>query len=127
MQVNMSSSIHVLIVDQDKEVRNLFGGFLKSQGFTISLASNPAEALENVKQRLPNIIFSAIVFQGTNGFELCRKLRAMPETAETPIIALTGYCAEGILAEAAKAGFTKYMLKPVNIEVMLSILQSLPH
>lgn len=117
--------LQLLVVDQDSEVRALFCDILSSQGYDVRLASKPQEALKSIEHQVPDVIFSGIVFQATNGFEFCRQLRAMRETAGIPIVALTGYCINGILDEVAGAGFSQYLLKPVDIETILSILQSL--
>jgi len=58
-----------------------------------------------------------------DGFELCRQLRALPETAQKLIVALTGYSDDDIEQAILDAGFYKYLPKPVKLEVLLSILK----
>jgi CheY-like chemotaxis protein len=60
------------------------------------------------------------------GFELCRRLRAMPGTSHSLIVALTRYSEYGIEKSVKDAGFDHYPLKPVSIEVIISLLDASP-
>lgn len=76
-------------------------------------ARRAVDAIDHVEQKVPDIIFSSLVFGDMNGFELCRRLRSMPETSTSTIVALTGYFEPHIEKDAAAAGFDHYLLKPV--------------
>jgi CheY-like chemotaxis protein len=104
-----------------------FGSFfLRSlaRGYVVSAARGAIEALRIVGSASPDAIFSSLVFDDMDGFELCRHLRAMPGSATSLIVALTGYSEPGIQARAAQAGFDFYLLKPVSVHNMLALLRS---
>jgi len=122
MQLSIAAPVHILLIEQDDEVRKLFITLFKGAECTVSAACEPVEALDMVKQQVPDVVFSSIVFKDMDGFELCRRLRAMPETASTMIVALTGHSENAIEEKIAVAGFDKYLLKPVSIYVLLSLL-----
>lgn len=116
---------NILIVESDREVRELFETLLVNAGYDVSTASTPTAALVMAKSRVPDAIFSSLVFREMNGFELCRAFRAMPETANKVIVALTGYSASGVEATVLDAGFDMYMLKPVHIDTLVSLLNTI--
>lgn len=60
-----------------------------------------------------------------DGFELCQRLRAAPATSHSLIVALIGYSEDGIEAKVKEAGFDRYLLKPVSIELIISLLDDL--
>lgn len=73
----------------------------------------------------PNTIFTSLVFADMGGIELCRRLRAMPGTSHSLIVAPTGYSENGIEKRVKDAGFDHYLLKPVSLEVIISLLDAL--
>lgn len=125
MQSNTVAPMHILLVEQNDQVRELFTTCFEDAGYTVCTTTEPVKALEMVRLKVPDVIFSSIVFYDMDGFELCRQLRAMPETVATLIVALTGYSENGIEERIAQAGFAKYLLKPVSIEILLSLLAAL--
>lgn len=122
---DIAQPLHILIVDRDASTRKLLQTLFFSQGYTVSCAREPFEALNLVKPKVPDAIISSLVFEDMDGFELCRQLRAMPETASKLIVALTGLWSSGIEEAILSAGFDRYLLKPVNIEFLLSLLDTL--
>jgi len=126
MQISSTAEpLHLLIVERDDDVRNVLEALFVSQGYTVSCARDPAQALELVPLKVPDVIFSSLVFVNTHGFELCRQLRALPETSDKFIVALTGYSDDNLEKAILDGGFDKYLPKPVSLEVLLSILKPL--
>jgi len=117
--------LHLLLVERDDDVRNILEALFITQGYIVSCARAPEEALELVTGNVPDVIFSSLVFADMDGFELCRQLRTLPETSEKFIVALTGYSDDNIEKASLDAGFDKYLPKPVSLEVLLSVLKPL--
>lgn len=122
MYSNVAQPLHILLVDDDEGARNLLEGFFVEQGCSVSSARGPAEALEIVKSMVPDAIFSSLVFSGINGFELCRELRGMPATASKFIAALTELSIDGVEEIVLNAGFDRCLLKPVDSQLLLSLV-----
>ncbi|WP_305825634.1 response regulator [Massilia brevitalea] len=125
MYLKVARPLHVLIVETDEDIRELLETLFVSQGCTVSCASGPFEALELAKSNVPDAIFTELIFPDINGFELCRRLRAMPEIATKFIVALTGFTATGVEETILDAGFDRYLLKPVNLQFLLSLLETM--
>lgn len=120
----MNSPLHVLIVEEDDEVRDIYKTLFETQGFVASTAKRGLDAIELSKCG-PDAVFSSLVFRDISGFDLCRALRAQPQTAESLIVALTGYSENGLQETITKAGFDAYLLKPVRLQAILDLLKRL--
>ncbi len=125
MTLTFVSQLHVLVVERDNEVRALLTTLLTAYGVSVSTAAKASDALTLAEAKSPHAIFTSIVFDDIDGFELCRRLRAAPGTSHSLIVALTGYSEDGIEAKVKNAGFDHYLLKPVSIEVIISLLDDL--
>lgn len=119
-------SPHVLLVEEDDEVRDIYATLFASQGFTVSAARRASEAIDHAG-RAPDAVFSSLVFRDMSGFDLCRRLREMPGTANSLIVAVTGYSETGIEDKVTEAGFDAYLLKPVKLQALLALLSPQPH
>ena len=112
----------VLLVGDIEANRDCIGDYLESKGFEMSLAVNGLEALQRVEEWRPDIIVTDIQMSGLDGFEAIRQLRARPELADIPIMALTALAMEGDSERCLAAGATHYLSKPVALKVLASTL-----
>lgn len=122
---NVARPLHVLIVDRDEDTCGTLKGFFVSQGYTVSCAREPVEALELVKSEVPDAVFSSLVFTSMHGFDFCRRLRALPDTAKSFIVAITVLSSDSVEETILDAGFDRYLLKPINLVFLRSLLETL--
>jgi PAS domain S-box-containing protein len=108
--------IRVLLVEDDEDSRKLLGLMLKKQGAEVTSASSSAEALSAFGQILPDVVLSDIGMADEDGYELMRKVRALPADGGglTPAIALTGYATRKDRERALSAGYQLHLAKPVE-------------
>jgi diguanylate cyclase (GGDEF)-like protein len=103
----------VLIADDDAAVRRLLSAVLRPRGHTIIEAGNGEQALELAGSENPELIVSDLMMPAMDGYELVRRLRIEPRTAQTPVIFLTAEYDEGDATELARAaGVTRVLRKP---------------
>lgn len=103
----------VLIADDDAAVRRLLSAVLRPRGHTIIEAGNGEQALELAGSKCPELIVSDLMMPAMDGYELVRRLRIEPRTAQTPVIFLTAEYDEGDATELARAaGVTRVLRKP---------------
>lgn len=105
----------------------MFKDFLQELGCVAVSFSTGGDAIACVRSFRPQIVFSSILLGDMSGFELCAKLRQMPETAEALIVAFTGDAHENSPSRAREAGFDHFFLKPVHVNTILELLDSYPH
>jgi CheY-like chemotaxis protein len=106
----------VLVVDDEEDSRLLVSTALKAQGAQVTLASSAAEALERLRQTRPDLILSDIGMPGEDGYELMRKVRALPEAegGRTPAAALTAYARPEDREQALASGYQLHIAKPAD-------------
>ena len=103
----------VLIADDDAAVRRLLSAVLRPRGHTILEAGNGEQALELAGSSNPQLIVSDLMMPTMDGYELVRRLRIEPRTAQTPVIFLTAEYDDGDATELARAaGVTRVLRKP---------------
>ncbi len=79
----------ILVVDDEEAVVEFVGSLLEDSGYRILRAYDGRSALDLARAERPDLIIADIMMPIMNGIELCRQLRAAPETQDTPIILMT--------------------------------------
>ncbi len=81
----------VLLVDDDRECREMYARALRTAGFEVAEAHNGNQALAKASEHAPSIVVTDLALPGIDGYQLTRRLRHQPGTEHVPIIAVTGY------------------------------------
>ena len=110
----------ILIVDDDPENAALLSLLLKNRGYGITVAGSGEEALERVGQVTPDLVLLDIMLPGMNGLEVCRRMKAAPATAKTPILFLTAVDSREERIAGFRAGAEDYITKPFFKEEVLA-------
>ena len=107
----MDSSPHLLIVDDDREIRDLLSRFLRKHGFRVSLAVDGREMRKALEDRAIDLIVLDLMLPGEDGLALCRRLRA---ESSVPVIMLTAMGEEIDRIVGLEMGADDYLAKPFN-------------
>jgi CheY-like chemotaxis protein len=121
------SQVHVLVVDDERDARDLMERVLTRCGAQVATASSAAEALASFAQRPPDILVADVGMPGENGYTLMRKVRALPPErgGSVPAVCLTAYTSTEDRIQALQAGFQIHMPKPVNFPELAATISSL--
>ncbi len=114
---------HVLVVEDDRAVREAVERALTYEGYAVSTARDGAEALSAVLNDPPEAIVLDVMMPHVNGLEACRRIRASGDT--TPILILTARHEVSDRVEGLDAGADDYMVKPFALEELLARLRAL--
>lgn len=114
----------VLVIDDVQSELQLLKSYVDQGGYTTETASSGEEALEKIKENIPDVIVADLVMPGMSGLELCRKVKKNPDTAHIPIIACTTKDRQVDQKWAQKQGVAVYLVKPCTQEQMIEALQS---
>lgn len=110
-----SSSIHILVIDDDDDLIDLMRRSLTNIGnFTVHIAMDGVSGLEQFYAVRPRCAIIDVKMPGLNGFQLVRTLRGDPETAGTPLIILTALATERDRLEGLISGADFYLTKPIT-------------
>ncbi len=102
----------IMIVDDDAQVLDMVELVLKREGYTVLRAFSGQDALETVESTRPDLFVIDAMMPEMDGITLCRKLRAQPQTAHTPIIFLTGNNSPHSVVDALNSGGDDFIRKP---------------
>jgi two-component system OmpR family response regulator len=108
----MTASPHVLVVDDDHEIRKLLGRYLDEQGFRVSLAGSKREFLERVATERLDIVVLDVLLPDGSGLDLCRYLRQ--RAPHVPVILVTALKEEVDRIIGLEIGADDYIGKPFN-------------
>jgi CheY-like chemotaxis protein len=110
----------VLVVEDDKDTREVMGFLLDISGYEVALARTGEEALAMLSERTPAAITIDIGLPGISGLDVARHVRQNEATRTVPLIALTGWGAPHDVARAKEAGCDVVLVKPYPPEKLLA-------
>jgi cyclic di-GMP phosphodiesterase len=115
----------ILIADDHPAARMALTTLLRREGFEVHDVSSGDEALAQCASFRPDLILLDIVMPGMNGFEVCRRIKATPETRLTPVVLITGLSETGDRIKGINAGADDFLSKPIDMNELLARTRSL--
>src|SRR5438046_3294808 len=110
----------VLIVEDERDIRDLVLFHLEREGFQVSSASSGEEALRQVRHASPDLVLLDLMLPAMGGLEVCRKLRQDPATVALPIVMLTAKGDEVDRVLGLELGADDYIVKPFSPKELLA-------
>lgn len=117
------SGKRVLVVEDNEDFRFYILDNLREH-YQVEEARNFTEGWEKTLAFHPDIVVSDVNMPGNTGIELCRKIKSDPRTMHIPVILLTALTADSYQLEGTEAGAADYIVKPFNVELLLSKIKS---
>src|SRR5690348_432163 len=115
----------ILIVDDEAAARTALVTLLRREGFDVAHASNGDEAMAECASFRPDLILLDIMMPGMSGFDVCRKIKATPETRLTPVVLITGLSETEDRIKGSEAGADDFLSKPIDFNELLARSRSL--
>jgi PAS domain S-box-containing protein len=117
--------LRILAVDDDASTREMLQQVLENAGAEVLLAGSAREALSEIRRFNPHALVSDIGMPHEDGYDLLRKLRALPPEAggATPAVALTGCTRDKDRAATRAAGYQAFASKPVDLDELFSAIR----
>jgi DNA-binding response OmpR family regulator len=104
----------ILVVEDEQDVAELLRYHLAKEGYEVIVAPTGAEGVKRARDLQPEVILLDIMVPQLNGWEVCRRLKAEPETRAIPIIMVTGRVEEGDKVLGLELGADDYVTKPFS-------------
>ncbi len=114
----------ILIVEDNEVNSDMLSRRLRKKGFDVVIAGDGQEGIDRAKSDKPDLILMDISLPGIDGMEVTRRLKADESTRAIPVIALTAHAMDGDREQAMAAGCDEYESKPVDLERLLSKIES---
>lgn len=123
-KLELNTSLRILIVDDNKDAANSLAMMLKLMGNITQTAHDGEEGVRLAKETRPDLILFDIGMPKLNGLEACQLIRQQPWGKAIAMIALTGWGQEEDRRRSQDAGFDYHLVKPVDINTLLQILET---
>ncbi|WP_017592054.1 response regulator transcription factor [Nocardiopsis potens] len=114
---------HVLVIDDEPNIRDLVRAALRFHGFTVSSAGDGATGLDCAREEKPDLILLDVLLPDISGFEVCRKLRGRGD--DVPVIYLTARDTPTDTVTGLSLGGDDYVTKPFSVEALIARIRAL--
>ena len=104
----------IIVVDDDKEIREIVHFALTRTGFDVEVAANGQQLLELLRGSRPDLILLDVMMPGQNGYQLCYLLRSDPRTNTIPIIIMTAHVESIYERISVDVGAADHVTKPFH-------------
>jgi len=121
-----SPKAKILVVDDNAQNRALAEATLEDEGYEVVLAAGGEDGIRAVETEKPDCVLLDVRMPGTDGFAVCKRIRALPEGADTPVVFLTALRDVDTFDQALRAGGDDFLTKPVRpTELILRVQAAL--
>ncbi|MDQ6892400.1 MAG: response regulator [Acidobacteriota bacterium] len=114
----------ILVVEDSPDIRELVRVLLESAGHEVMTASDGQEGVALTRERHPNLVLMDLSLPVLSGWEATREIKADPDTASIPVIAVTAHAMQGDRERALAAGCDGFVAKPIDEETFASVVAS---
>jgi CheY-like chemotaxis protein len=114
----------ILLVDDDQTLLEVLATLLDLEEFRVTTAGDGASALDAVDRQRPDVVVCDVAMPGLDGLEVCRRLKAAPQTASVPVILLTARGGPRDREEGLAAGCDAYLTKPFSPLELIALIRS---
>lgn len=121
----MRAERHILIIDDNVEIQNVFRRVLEIEGFAVTSAQSGAEGLARLRERRFALVITDLMLPDILGYEVARALRSDPATAGVPIAAFTVRTSYEDELRAYAAGCDSVIAKPCSIDEFIQQVRRL--
>lgn len=121
--MNENKQFKILIVDDEKELRETFSDLLEMEGYKTSIAENGYEAIDKVKNEIFDLIFLDIKMPGISGIETFYKIKEI--SPSIPVFFITAYAKEPAVEKAIEDGACGCLIKPLDLQKIFNIIEDI--
>jgi len=113
----------VLIVDDEPEFADMISMRLEANGYDVITAGDGAEGLVKAREENPDLILLDVMMPNLDGFEVLKRLRNSPATADTRVVMLTARGETKSIFRGQELGVDDYLIKPCDSDELLAVCQ----
>src|SRR6185437_9063395 len=121
----MGQKRKVIIVDDDRETREMLTMALEIEGFDVTEAANGLRLISTLHDDRPDVILLDVMMSWIDGFELCRSIKQNEEFRDIPVIFVSARKGPEDVARGLEAGAADYFTKPLDIDRLVARINEL--
>ena len=116
----------ILVVDDEADIVRMVSAFLKGAGHTVVSGGDGEAALEVFGREKPDLVILDLHLPKLDGFEVCKRIKADPDTAKTPVIMMTAaYTTVDDASKGLDIGADEYVVKPFFKDILIHNVERL--
>lgn len=115
----------IIIVDDDRDTRELLAMALESEGFEVTSAANGLRLISSLQLRRPHLILLDVNMSWIDGFELCKAVKKNESFREIPVVFVSGRGEPEDRRKGMEAGAADYFVKPLDLNLLLARIREL--
>lgn len=117
--------LNILVVDDNRDAADSMALLLQMTGHAVQVAYDGVTAIRSVEAFTPDVALIDLAMPEMDGIELIHELRDYAHLQSTRFYALTGFSESGVREETSRAGFSGHLVKPIDIDALTDILQTI--
>ena len=125
MSAQQEVPMRVLLVEDTEDNRFMMRRLLEMSGYRVAEATNGAEAVRTAERERPQIILMDLSLPLVDGLAATRRIRALPDLRDVPIIAVSAHDTADFHADALAAGCNAYITKPIDFTELEDLIADL--
>jgi len=114
----------ILVVDDEEDILELVKYNLAKEGFLVDCVTTGEEAVNRVKEEVPDLIVLDLMLPGLDGLDVCKQLKGNPRTGSVPIIMLTAKGEDADIVTGLELGADDYVTKPFSPRVLVARMRA---
>jgi PAS domain S-box-containing protein len=118
------AKLRILLIDDNADVSESLALLLEMEGHEVDTANRGLKGIEKAQAFRPQIVLLDIGLPDISGYEVAKRLRELPETRQTFLVAISGYGQSEDLERSKSAGFDRHLLKPVDPSHLSDLLMT---
>ncbi len=118
-------AVHIYIVEDDKNIREIEMFALKNSGYAVEEFENAKSFFSRITEKVPDLVLLDIMLPDMDGLEIVKKLRSRPDTVRVPIILVTAKTTELDKVKGLDIGADDYLTKPFGVMELISRVKAL--
>jgi DNA-binding response OmpR family regulator len=115
----------IIIVDDDRDTRELLALALETEGFEVTSAANGLRLISSLELHRPHLILLDVNMSWIDGFELCKAVKKNPHFREIPVVFVSGRGEPEDRRKGQEAGAADYFVKPLDLNLLLTRIREL--
>jgi DNA-binding NtrC family response regulator len=112
---------HILVVDDERDVREGLGRLLEMEGYDVTIAENGLVAIDRAKERCFDLVITDLRMPGLGGVETLKGLKQLHP--RMPVIVVTAYASDETAARCIREGAYGYVMKPFELDHLLRVIE----
>jgi len=113
----------ILLIDDEPLNQLLVHDYLIAYGYQVVVAPSAEEGMAMIGTLRPAMVLMDLTLPGMDGMEALRRIRSAPETADLPVVIVSGLVSEECMARCLRYGCKAYLTKPFQLEVLLELVR----